>query len=102
VGPKDPTTGDPIGGKTFGYVNLELTFPIVDRVRGAVFTDAGFVDPDFADYSDVADIYSAGAGIGLRLNLPIGPLRLDLGMPYVNNSNNSDGIKFHFDVGYQF
>jgi outer membrane protein insertion porin family len=104
IGPHDPVTGEPLGGKTFGYANVELTFPIIDRVRGAVFADYGFVDPDTFNYTRVFDSDYAGAGIGmgLRLNLPIGPLRLDFGIPLKDNTFNSTSGKFHFDVGYQF
>jgi outer membrane protein insertion porin family len=42
-------------------------------------------------------------GLGLRLNLPIGPLRLDYGIPYKDQGwNASHPGKFSFDVGYQF
>jgi outer membrane protein insertion porin family len=99
VGPVD-VNGEPIGGSTMAYTNFELTFPIMDRVRGAVFTDAGFDNAGVFDYSTTN--YALGAGVGLRLNLPIGPLRLDLGFPVMANDNKSDGMQFHFDVGYQF
>ncbi len=101
IGPRD-SRGEPTGGATFGYVNLELTFPVIDRVRFAVFTDAGFVDRQYMHYADVLDDYQAGAGIGLRLNLPIGPLRLDFGVPIKATKENDSSGKFHFDVGYQF
>ena len=40
-------------------------------------------------------------GIGVRLDLPIGPLRIDYGIPIQKDGNNSDG-RFNFNVGYQF
>jgi outer membrane protein insertion porin family len=83
-----------------GYSNFELTFPIIDRVRGATFFDGGFNNDGVFDYS--MDDVHASAGFGLRLNLPIGPLRLDIGFPIVHNSRNDDAFNFHFDVGYQF
>lgn len=101
VGPKDQN-GEPIGGDTFGYANLELTYPIIDRVRGAVFIDAGFVDVDPYDWGDVPGDLSVGAGVGLRLNLPIGPLRLDFGVPLKHDKWTGGSGKFAFDVGYQF
>jgi outer membrane protein insertion porin family len=101
VGPRD-SNNEPIGGRTFGFVNLELTAPIIDRVRGAVFLDAGFVDERFAHYGDMFDTFNASVGFGLRLNLPIGPLRFDFGIPLRSDKFNDSGGKFHFDVGYQF
>lgn len=101
VGPRD-TKGEPSGGKTFGYMNYEMTFPIIDRVRFAVFTDMGFADSSYFDYGSVWDDLQIGSGVGLRLNLPIGPLRLDFGVPVKSTKENESSGKFHFDVGYQF
>jgi outer membrane protein insertion porin family len=101
VGPLD-SQGEPFGGQTMAYANAEITFPIIDRVRGAVFIDGGFNNPGVFDYS--LDDVAVGTGVGLRLNLPIGPLRLDLGTPLMEHSvfDPTGSIKFHFDVGYQF
>ncbi len=102
IGPHD-FNNEPLGGNTMAYANLELTFPIIDRVRGAIFTDAGFLDARSFHYTDAIHNLDAAAGIGLRLNLPIGPLRLDYAIPYKDEgwNHNSTG-KFSFDVGYQF
>lgn len=101
VGPRD-SKGEPRGGKTYGYMNYEMTFPVIDRVRFAIFTDMGFVDDSYFDYGSVWDDLQIGSGVGLRLNLPIGPLRLDFGVPVKSTKENESSGKFHFDVGYQF
>jgi len=99
IGPQ--VDGEPLGGLTFAYTNAEITFPIMDRVRGALFIDAGFNNSGVFDYS--VDDLNVGTGVGLRMNLPIGPLRFDLGFPIVVDDNNEFGnMEFHFDVGYQF
>jgi len=80
-----------------------LTFPIMDRVRGAVWNDMGFLDARPFHYTDAIQEGDAAAGVGLRLNLPIGPLRLDYGIPYKDQGwNHNNTGKFSFDVGYQF
>jgi outer membrane protein insertion porin family len=39
----------------------------------------------------------------LRLDLPIGPLRIDYGIPIqTQRGNGSHSGKFNFQVGYQF
>jgi outer membrane protein insertion porin family len=102
IGPVDEND-EPLGGDTMAYTNLELTFPIIDRVRGAVWNDMGFLDARAFHYTDALQEGDAAAGIGLRLNLPIGPLRLDYGIPYKDQGyNHSNTGKFSFDVGYQF
>jgi outer membrane protein insertion porin family len=102
IGPVD-INNEPLGGDTMAYANVELTFPIMDRVRGAVWTDLGFLDARPFHYTDAYHEGDAAAGVGLRLNLPIGPLRLDYGLPYKDQGYNHNNTgKFSFDVGYQF
>ena len=58
--------------------------------------------------SDTSNIEFGGGlnmdvGLGLRLDLPIGPLRLDYGVPLVRDDYNHQHLgKFSFNVGYQF
>ena len=99
VGPVD-VDDNPIGGNSLGYITLELTFPIISRVRGAVFTDAGFVNVDPYDFGTAGS--NVDVGIGLRLDLPIGPIRVDYGIPVVYDSWNGPPGKFNFNIGYQF
>jgi len=102
IGPIDDNT-QPLGGDTMAYSNLELTFPIIDRVRGAVWNDMGFLDARPFYYTDAWQELNIAAGVGLRLNLPIGPLRLDYGVPYKDQGWNAGHPgHFSFDVGYQF
>jgi len=96
---KDGT--EPIGGKTLARATAEYTVPVVDKVRGAVFYDVGFVNGDAYDFS--SSMYNADAGIGLRLDLPIGPVRIDYGVPTKKDSDlGSSRGRFNFNVGYQF
>ena len=98
VGPKDQN-GEPLGGQSMARTTVELTFPIVEKARGALFYDTGFVNVNPWDYNfnDIA----SDVGIGLRLDLPIGPLRIDYGIP-IQKAGNSGGGKINFNVGYQF
>jgi outer membrane protein insertion porin family len=98
VGPKD-VNGEPLGGKTLARSTIELTFPVVEKVRAAVFYDIGFVEPNSFDPGGRA---ASDVGLGVRLDLPIGPLRLDYGIPVQTGGNNSSSGKFNFNVGYQF
>jgi outer membrane protein insertion porin family len=98
VGPKDQN-GEPIGGQSMARTTIELTFPIIEKARGAVFYDMGFVNSDawsFGFNNMASDI-----GVGIRLDLPIGPLRLDYGYPVMRDGYNGGG-HFNFNVGYQF
>ena len=115
----------------------ELTFPIIEKARGAFFYDCGFVNPDAWDFGPETivvprginaqatliydslhgitppaflaaggprrtfDSFASDFGVGLRLDLPIGPLRLDYGFP-VDNAGNGKHGHLNFSVGYQF
>jgi outer membrane protein insertion porin family len=99
VGPKD-INGEPLGGQTKAAFTIEYTVPIIEKARAAVFYDTGFVNVapwDFSTQDVVSDV-----GVGLRLDLPIGPLRIDYGWPLQKQKGTGDGGKFNFNVGYQF
>lgn len=98
VSPRD-VKGEPLGGQTLARGTVEVTFPIIEKARFAVFYDAGFVESGAFDYrgSNIA----SDAGIGLRLDLPIGPIRIDYGIP-IQAAGNSTSGHFNFNVGYQF
>jgi outer membrane protein insertion porin family len=98
VSPRD-INGEPLGGQSSARFTVEYTVPIIEKARAAVFYDTGFVNAPSWDFSTnhiVSDV-----GIGLRLDLPIGPIRIDYGIP-IQKDINSGGGKFNFNVGYQF
>jgi len=99
VGPKDED-GNPIGGNSLAYGTVEFSFPIITRIRGALFSDWGFVNGPTGDFNTAG--YNADIGIGLRVELPIGPIRVDYGIPVVSDQYNGGDGKFNFNVGYQF
>jgi outer membrane protein insertion porin family len=110
VGPKDDE-GNALGGNTLARLTVEYTIPIIERVRAAVFYDGGFVDPGSWNFGanrvpSTKGRFSGGfnqdIGVGVRLDLPIGPLRLDYGFPIEEDSFSSKSGQFQFSVGYQF
>ena len=65
---------------------------------GIVYSTVNAAPWDFSTNHVVSD-----AGVGLRLDLPIGPLRIDYGIPIQKNGFKDSGSgKFNFSVGYQF
>ena len=97
VGPQE--NGEPIGGQSMARATVELTFPIIEKARGAIFYDTGFVNS--SAWSFGFNNIASDVGIGIRLDLPIGPLRLDYGYPLQRDGYNGGG-HFNFNVGYQF
>jgi outer membrane protein insertion porin family len=94
VNPSD----EPIGGDTYWFGSAEYSVPIIDRLRFAVFYDIGAVL--LQPYSFHGSGFDDNWGLGLRLNLPIGPLRLDYGIPIHHDQYNSGSGQFQFGVGY--
>ena len=107
VGPKD-SLGESIGGKSLIRFSTEVTFPVVESVRGAVFYDMGFVNEDSWAFSPKDARFDSGGmnsnvGIGLLIELPaIGPVRIDYGIPMQSDIHNDSSGKFQFNVGYKF
>lgn len=104
AGPKD-ITGEPLGGYTSIYASAEYSVPVnilsapADKApRVAFFGDIGTVGLGSFDVG--GDIYS-DVGIGLRLFLPIGPIRVDYAVP-VDKDQFSGSGRFQFNMGYKF
>jgi len=80
LGPKDPHSLKPIGGKALVLLNFELTFPLFPSIRdlfATFFYDKGNV---FAKRKEVSLSSLCDAlGIGLRYRTPLGPVRFELG-----------------------
>lgn len=99
VSPVD-ANNNPIGGNSSAYATGELTIPIITRVRLALFTDWGFVNSGSYDYSTA--LMCGDIGLGVRLELPIGPVKIDWGYPVKCQYYNQSNGQFNFTVGYQF
>lgn len=99
VGPKDEN-GEPIGGRTMAMASFEYLVPIVPMIRGAVFYDAGMV---WEEAWKVDSNLNSGAGLGVRFDLPIGPIRLDYAWPIDTDEFNDDpNGRLHFSFSYGF
>jgi outer membrane protein insertion porin family len=98
LGPHD-LRGNPIGGEYYTIFNVEYTFPLYGELLGAVFVDAGNLLPDAR--SPGLDDMRYAIGLGLRYNLPIGPIRLDYGVNPSPRAGEDFGA-FHFSFGFAF
>lgn len=107
VSPREPSAYDePVGGDTFWFASAEYSIPIVTPenearglgIRFAIFYDVGSVQSGAYDW--VPQYFDDDVGVGIRLNLPIGPLRLDYAFPITHDQYNSGGGRFQFGVGY--
>jgi len=101
ISPVD-SSGEPIGGRTSSFLQTEYSLPVIERVRFAVFHDIGMVAAKSWHVETDKNSLFSDVGVGLRLNLPIGPINLDFGVPVITNSENESTGKFNFSAGYQF
>lgn len=90
----------PWGGKTLFCMNFEYTVPIVKMLRLAVFSDLGSVGQDAFDF-DFSDTFAWSAGLGLRIDIPMFPIRLDFATP-IEKPDHAEEEAFSFSVGYDF
>ena len=97
-----PTAGSghyATGGEAAWAANLELIRALGGPVKLVGFLDAGTLSQSYQDLGS-ADIELA-AGLGLRLDLPIGPVRLEYGFNLTQDSGEPAGT-FHFAIGAAF
>jgi outer membrane protein insertion porin family len=118
------SNGANIGGNLEAYENLELEFPIIDKVgiRGVTFFDAGnawntenafckttpapqftnVINPCFSGGQNPAFPYvRTSVGFGLRWFSPLGPLRFEWGFPLAPLSYEQHSV-FEFTIGNFF
>ena len=88
---------DQFKGEKMYAATLEYRVPIAKKVEGVLFTDVGnawSIDEGKIPWYQDDDALNWSVGVGLRLQTPIGPVRLDYG--------HGDKNKFHFSFGAQF
>ena len=103
--PAKPAVGEPViylGGNKEVVGNIELTLPLLSEVglKGVVFFDYGnSFNATSAAFSDILMSY----GGGIRWASPIGPLRLEYGIP-INPREviDSKSGRFEFSIGGMF
>ena len=101
VGPRDDDDEDEsVGGNTYALVSLEYGFRIAEPLGLVVFYDWGFVNEDDFDFS--MSEYADNWGVGARIMLMGSPLKLDLGIPITDPSDQASGTQFNFSFGTRF
>jgi outer membrane protein insertion porin family len=102
VGPIDAVTKDPLGGEALLIGNIEYTYPLMDFLKGAVFFDSGNVWEKMDDLGNGG--FCSSFGFGARIKTPIGPIRLDYGIPLnkAPGEEKKSGGRFHFSVSHGF
>ncbi|MEW6325852.1 MAG: BamA/TamA family outer membrane protein, partial [Nitrospirota bacterium] len=93
--------GEPIGGNKELLFNLEYLFPLVPeaKIRGVLFFDAGRAF-DFGESIRLTELRTS-VGAGIRLYLPIGPIRIEWGFN-LSPKPGEKGNAVEFTIGSPF
>ncbi len=89
--------GGTTGGRSFAALSFEARTVVTPTIGLVAFADGGYIAsaPDFA-----GGAFHAGAGIGLRYDTPLGPLRFDVAAPVAGNTG--DGMQLYIGIGQAF
>jgi translocation and assembly module TamA len=85
------------GGQRFLGLQAELRARVTEKIGVVAFADWGYVAAE--DWGDGFDGSHAGAGLGLRYDTGIGPIRLDVAAPV---SGGGDGVQIYIGIGQSF
>ena len=123
AGRVDPRTGEIFGGNKEVIFNAEYVFPLVTeaKMKGVIFFDAGRAFDDQGRFDLVGNVlvgpgglpFSSGermrvgdlrysAGFGIRMLLPIGPIRLEWGYNLDSQPGEQSGFFPEFTIGSVF
>lgn len=91
--------GYPTGGEAMWNTNMELVREITGAVKAVAFFDAGTLARNHEEISS-SDVELA-TGLGIRLDLPIGPVRVEYGYNLTRDEGEPAGT-FHFAIGYAY
>jgi len=85
-------------GRSYAQASVEYRFPVFSVISGAVFFDYG---TDLGTNTPAAQLLSEsgngyGYGLGLRIQSPLGPIRIDYGI------NDQGGSRVNFGIGERF
>ncbi|MEL6572458.1 MAG: autotransporter assembly complex family protein [Pseudomonadota bacterium] len=87
------------GGLSFVGAQLETRIDVTDSIGVVGFYDFGYVGEMSTPGQD--GDWHAGAGIGVRYNTGIGPIRLDIATP-ANGDNAGERVEFYIGIGQAF
>lgn len=91
--------GYPTGGEASWHANAEYLRTLAGSVKGVLFLDAGALSRDYDEIGSAK--LNLATGLGLRLDLPIGPVRLEYGYNLTQDRGEPDGT-LHFAIGATF
>ena len=97
IGPQT-WNGNPLGGTAMAAGTVEFRQRILEDYGAVVFTDVGQVNTDGLPFTG---IWRMGVGVGARYYTSFGPIRLDVALPVIKQSN-SGSYEVYIGLGQAF
>ena len=91
---------EPKGGRSLVEVSAEVRFKITEKIGLVAFLDGG--NAFASSFPDPGETLRWGAGGGVRYYTPVGPLRLDVGVPLERREGIDDPYQVYISLGQAF
>ena len=91
---------EPLGGRSLFELSVEFRMKVFDSIGLVAFMDGGSVFED--TFPDFDEPLRWGAGLGFRYFTPVGPLRLDVGVPLNRREDMDDRFQIYVSLGQAF
>ena len=95
----DVGADDLAGGRSFVGFSAEARFKVTNGIGLVGFADAGYIGSE--QFFDGSGVWHSGAGLGLRYDTGIGPIRLDVAVP-TSGPETSDDFQVYIGIGQAF
>jgi translocation and assembly module TamA len=91
--------GLPSGGRGFVGISAEIRRDINETIGLVGFVDSGYISA--GSLGDTSGEWHSGAGLGLRYNTGIGPIRVDLATP-IESASSASAVSIYIGIGQSF
>lgn len=88
-----------VGGRSFVGLSAEARVKVTDAIGIVGFVDAGYIGEE--EFIDGSGEWHSGAGVGLRYDTGIGPIRFDVGVP-TSGPETDENFQVYIGIGQSF
>lgn len=90
--------GTRLGGRSFLGVSTELRVGVTEKIGVVAFADTGYIGSE--SLYDGSGAWHSGAGLGLRYDTSVGPIRFDVAGPV--QGDTGEGVQIYIGIGQAF
>ncbi len=97
---KDGSSSTPVGGIYRFLNNIEFRIQLNESLGINIFYDGGILSDNYQNF--IKSQMGWNTGVGLTISTPLGPVRLDYAIPFLNDKIEIENGKINFGVQYLF